>query len=53
VLDPFAGCGWVGAPAVRTGRKFIGIEIDAKYCDVAARRIEAAERQRAETLAAA
>lgn len=50
VLDPFMGAGWVGAPAVRTGRKFVGIEIDPKWCDVAVRRVEAAEKQRAESL---
>lgn len=41
VLDPFAGAGWSGVAAVRLGRKFIGIEIEPKYFEIAKRRIEA------------
>ena len=50
VLDPFMGHGWVGEPAVTLGRRFIGIEIDEKYCEVAAKRIQEAERESAERL---
>ena len=39
VLDPFMGSGTTGAAAVKLGRKFIGIEIEPKYFDIAARRI--------------
>lgn len=42
VLDPFMGSGTTGVACVRTGRKFIGIEIDAGYFDIACRRIREA-----------
>jgi DNA modification methylase len=40
VLDSFAGHGWVGVAAVRTGRRFIGIEIDPGYFEIAKKRIQ-------------
>ena len=40
VLDPFMGSGSVGVAAVRLNRKFIGIEIEEKYYDIADSRIE-------------
>ena len=40
VLDPFMGSGTTGVACVRTGRKFIGIEIDKGYFDIACKRIE-------------
>jgi len=39
VLDPFCGSGTTGVACVQTGRKFIGIELDPGYCDIARRRI--------------
>ena len=39
ILDPFAGSGTTGVAAVRHGRRFIGWELDAKYYEVARRRI--------------
>lgn len=45
VADPFLGSGTAGIAAVKLGRKFIGIEIEPKYFDIACRRIEAASRQ--------
>jgi site-specific DNA-methyltransferase (adenine-specific) len=39
VLDPFMGAGATGIAAVKLGRKFIGIEIEPKYFDIACRRI--------------
>jgi site-specific DNA-methyltransferase (adenine-specific) len=39
ILDPFMGSGTTGAAAVKLGRKFIGIEIEPKYFDIACRRI--------------
>lgn len=42
ILDPFMGSGTTGVAAVKLGRKFIGIEIDPKYFDIACRRIQAA-----------
>jgi site-specific DNA-methyltransferase (adenine-specific) len=39
ILDPFMGSGTTGVAAVKLGRKFIGIEIEPKYFDIARRRI--------------
>ncbi len=39
VLDPFCGSGTTGVACVQTGRRFIGIEIDPGYCELARRRI--------------
>lgn len=46
VLDPFMGSGSTGVAAIRHGRKFIGIERDAKWFDVACKRIEAEYQKR-------
>ena len=43
ILDPFTGSGTTGVAAVKLGRKFIGIEIEPKYCEIAKRRIIEAE----------
>lgn len=45
VADPFMGSGTTGVAAVRLGRKFVGIELDAKYFDIACKRIEQAQKQ--------
>ena len=45
VLDPFMGSGTTGVACARLGRRFIGIEIEERYFDIACRRIEAAQRQ--------
>ena len=45
VLDPFCGSGSTGVAALQMGRKFIGIEIEPKYFDIACERIENAQRQ--------
>ncbi len=45
VLDPFMGSGTTGVAATRLGRRFIGIEIEPRYFDIACRRIEEAQRQ--------
>ena len=45
VLDPYMGSGSTGVACMTTGRKFIGIEIDPDYFEIACRRIEAAQRQ--------
>lgn len=45
ILDPFMGSGTTGVAAVKMGRKFIGIEREPKYFEIACRRIEDAQRQ--------
>lgn len=39
VLDPFMGSGTTGVACKKMNRKFMGIECDHKYCDLAKRRI--------------
>ena len=39
ILDPYMGSGSTGVAAIRAGRKFIGIEIDREYFDIACKRI--------------
>lgn len=41
ILDPFMGSGTTGVACVRLGRKFIGIEKEPKYFEIAVKRIEA------------
>lgn len=41
VLDPFAGSGTTGVACLRLGRRFIGVEKDAKYAQVARERLAA------------
>jgi len=45
ILDPFMGSGTTGVAAIQLGRKFIGIEREAKYFDIACKRIEQAVAQ--------
>ncbi|MDR2772475.1 MAG: site-specific DNA-methyltransferase [Elusimicrobiota bacterium] len=40
VLDPFMGSGTTGTAAKRLGRKFVGIEIDEHFFDIAKNRID-------------
>jgi site-specific DNA-methyltransferase (adenine-specific) len=44
-LDPFMGSGTTGVACAKLGRRFIGIEIEPKYFDIAVRRVEEAYRQ--------
>ena len=46
ILDPFMGSGTTGVAAIQLGRKFIGIEREPKYFDIACKRIEQAFAQR-------
>ena len=39
-LDPFMGSGTTGVACIRTGRRFIGVEIEPKYCAIAVERME-------------
>ena len=45
ILDPFLGSGSCGVAAIRAGRKFIGIEREERYFDIAVKRIEQAVAQ--------
>jgi DNA modification methylase len=45
ILDPFMGSGTTGVACANLGRKFIGIEIEEKYFDIACERITAAYAQ--------
>jgi site-specific DNA-methyltransferase (adenine-specific) len=45
ILDPLMGSGTTGVACMNLGRKFIGIEIDPKYFDIACERIDNALRQ--------
>ena len=45
ILDPFMGSGTTGVACARLGRRFIGIEIEPRYFDIACHRIEEAQRQ--------
>ena len=45
ILDPFMGSGTTGVACVKTGRDFIGVELDPTYFAVAERRIAEAQLQ--------
>lgn len=40
ICDPFTGSGTTAIAAIRTGRRFVGAELEERYCEIAARRIE-------------
>jgi site-specific DNA-methyltransferase (adenine-specific) len=45
ILDPFMGSCSTGIAAVKSGRKFIGIEMDEKFFELSLRRMDAALKQ--------
>jgi DNA modification methylase len=45
ILDPFMGSGTTGVAAVMAGRKFIGIEQNEAYFQLACDRLDKAQRQ--------
>ena len=47
IIDPFMGSGTTGVAAVQMGLKFVGIEREKQYFDIACQRIEDAQRQEA------
>lgn len=50
IVDPFAGSGSTGMACKELGRSFTGIDLDANYCDIATRRIEATKTDPKHTL---
>jgi site-specific DNA-methyltransferase (adenine-specific) len=50
VLDPFNGVGTTTLVAWRLGRRYIGIDISERYCEIARERLRG-ERQRSGQLA--
>lgn len=45
ILDPFLGSGTTAVACERLNRRWIGIEIEEKYCEIAKKRIEKERRQ--------
>ncbi len=45
ILDPFMGSGTTGVACVKLNRKFIGIEIEPTYFDIACKRVEKALKE--------
>ena len=45
VLDPFMGSGTTGVSAIRSGRKFVGVELTERWFDVACERIAKADAE--------
>ncbi len=45
VLDPFMGAGSTGVAAIQQSRKFIGIELERRWFDLACERIDRAQKQ--------
>ena len=43
ILDPFMGSGAIGEAALLEGRRFVGIEIEQKFFEIAKKRLEYAE----------
>ena len=46
VLDPFCGSGSTGIAATMLGRKFIGIELNREFADIAKKRIKAFDKNK-------
>ena len=40
ILDPFIGSGTTAVACIRTSRKCLGIELEEKYCEIAAKRCD-------------
>ena len=45
ILDPYMGTGTTGVAAVQMGKRFVGIERERKYFEIACRRIDQATRE--------
>ena len=46
ILDPFMGSGTTGVACINTNRKFIGIELDENYFDIAKERLSVINKKR-------
>lgn len=45
ILDPFMGSGTTGVASVNQGRRFVGVELERKYFDIACERLDRAQAQ--------
>ncbi len=45
ILDPYMGTGTTGVAAVQMNKRFVGIERERKYFEIACRRIDQATRE--------
>ena len=46
ILDPFMGSGTTGVACIKTGRRFLGIEKEPKYFEIARKRLERAWQEK-------